>query len=278
MPFQPLAVVEQDAPAHISRRELDDYKAHLLTLAPGKQHLIWVEKGEPAVRKVKALDEKGQPMTRLDDSTGKLVPLYATIKDGQPSDPQPSGLEDVEYVYEETGRGKSEQKDAAGLMAAGAELNMNVRITEKQYGHGDIRQNQAGVFEFVPNEGASEKTCLTLVRSNPRNDTPEGKLKKEANLADTRMKKTQEQLNRAKNASESYKAELQEKIDNYKTESETKREQLKQIENATTTEAKEKLYVKFGFRPAVDESNGQPEQQEAPAKKAAPAKAAAPRR
>ena len=66
MPFQPLAVVEQDAPEKISRRELDEYKAHLLTLTVGKEHLIYVEKGEPVLRKVKALDEKGEPRTQLD--------------------------------------------------------------------------------------------------------------------------------------------------------------------------------------------------------------------
>ena len=141
MPFQPLAVVEQDAPEKISRRELDDYKAHLLTLSPGKEHLIYVEKGAPVMRKVKAQDEKGEPRTQLDANTGKFVALYETVG----GDPKPAGVEGVEYVMEDTTRGKLESKDATGLTAAGVEESINVNVKVTQKGKGKLQQNAAGV-------------------------------------------------------------------------------------------------------------------------------------
>lgn len=241
MPFQPLAVVEQDAPEKISRRELDDYKAHLLTLSPGKEHLIYVEKGAPVLRKVKAVDEKGEPRTQLDANTGKLVALYATVN----GEPKIAGVEGVEYVMEDTKRGKLESKDATGLVAAGAEESINVNVKVTQKGRGKLVQNQAGVWEFVRDDQEPEITLLTVNRSTPRNDSPEGLLKKRAGLADGRMKKVQQQIIRATDASESFKTDLQTKVEQYKQESATARQQLKQLESAKTEDAYNKLLVKF---------------------------------
>lgn len=252
MPFQPLAVVEQDAPEKISRRELDDYKAHLLTLTVGKEHLIYVEKGEPVMRKVKALDEKGEPRTQLDPNTGKFVTLYATV-DGEP---RIAGIDGVEYVMEDTGRGKLESKDATGLIAAGVEENINVNVKATQKGRGKLVQNGAGVWEFKRDDNEPEITLLRVMRSTPRHDTPEGVLKKRAGLADGRMKRVQEQLSRASDASESFKQELQDKIDEYQEASKTARSQLKQLENAKTEDAYKKLLVKFGFGPKDLSSDG----------------------
>lgn len=268
MPFKPLAVQEQDAPDRLSRRELDEYMEHLLTLTAGKEHLIYVEKGEPMTRKVKALDEKGNPLTQLEESSGKLIPLYATTS----GDPKPANAEGVEFVTEDTGRGRSESKDYSGFVAAGAEKNINVSIRVTQKGRGRLEQDTVGVWQFVKDDNEPEITLLRLVRSTPRNDTPEGRLKKSAGQADARMKRMQEQLNRATKASESFKAELQEKIDGYQAESEDARSKLKALKEAKTEEAKNKLLVEYGLKPAVEEEDGKPE--EAPAKTSeAPAKA-----
>lgn len=250
MPFEPLGVVEQDAPEKISRRELDDYKAHLLTLNPGKRHLIYVYKGEPVMRKVKAVDDKGNTLTQLDPKTGKYVPLYAVVN----GDPQPSGQEGVEYVMEDTGRGKLESKDASGLVAAGAEENISVNVKATQLGRGTVTRVN-GRDEFQPDANAQEITLLTLFRSNPRNDTPEGTLQKKIGLSDNRAKRAEEQLARATNASESFKQELQDKIEKYKAESKQASLYLKQLREAKTPEIRNRVLVKAGFKPDVDESS-----------------------
>lgn len=232
MPFYE-AVEEMEAPEVTPRRDLLEYKEYLETLKAGKQHYLYVAMGEHVMRKVRAVDEKGDELFQVDDSTGKKIPLYATqpAEDGTPGEPRPAGQDGVKYVLEDSGRGKSEMANCSGLVAAGAEEDINVNVKPTNMGRGYTRKNpDTGVLEWVPDESHPEKTRLRVIRSVKRSDSAEGRLRKTASLADRRAKDVQAQLKRATTAPASYKKELQEKIKKYQTEAKEAYAELAKLE------------------------------------------------
>lgn len=226
-----------DAPDVMPRRDLKEYKEYLDTLKPGTQHYVYVLKGEPVMRKVKALDAKGEDMFVLDETTGKKIALYATItgEDGNTAagPPAPASKEGVQFVLEDTGRGRAEMSHAAGMIAAGAEEDINVNVKATQMGRGRTGKNpDTGVVEWIKDDTEPEKTRLRVVRSTKRPQSKEGELKKLASLSDRRMKDTQEQLRNATGASASYKKELQDKIKKYQLQSKKANADLEALKQA----------------------------------------------
>lgn len=242
MPFYE-AVVESDAPDTTPRRDLEEYREYLDTLKPGKQHYLYVLTGDPVMRKVAAVDDKGDALFTVDTSTGRKVPLYATeaAEDGTPGEPKPAGVDGVKYILEDTGRGKTEMSHASGLVAAGAELDINVNVKATQMGHGKTVKNpETGVIEWKLDDSQPEKTRLRVIRSVKRTDTPEGKLRKTAALAERRRRDMQDQLKRAVTAPASYKKELQDRMKRYAQEASEATAKLAELEakNGQKTEQK----------------------------------------
>lgn len=239
MPFYE-ALEEMDAPEKEQRRDLREYKDYLDTLKPGKQHYLYVKKGEPVMRKVRAVDDKGEELFSVDESTGKKVPLYAVqpAADGTPNDPKPAGIADVQYVEEDTGRGKDEMSNCSGLVAAGAEEDINVNVKTTEMGRGKLVKNtETGVMEWVKDENEPVKTRIRVIRSVKRPDTPEGKARKQAALAERRAKDVAEQIKRAVTAPAAYKKELQDKRQKYIAEAKQATAELAKLQEAAKTKA-----------------------------------------